>query len=70
MSRKKRKDPSPGPAAAAGMVLRLYVSNGAPNSLQAVANLAAICKEYLENQFKLGNLSDRINVLHALGIKA
>jgi circadian clock protein KaiB len=105
MSRKKSKNNPPGPAAATALVLRLYVSNGAPNSLQAVANLAAICKEYLENRFKLeiidvletplraladgilvtpsltkvspspaakivGNLSDRINVLQALGIKA
>jgi circadian clock protein KaiB len=35
------------------VVLRLYVANGAPNSVQAVANLAAICREHLADQFEL-----------------
>ena len=87
------------------MVLRLYISRNAPNSLRAAANLAAICTEYLEDKFRLeivdvleyplraladgilvtpsltkispspaakivGNLSDKGNVLHALGIEA
>ncbi len=29
------------------VVLRLYVAGGAPNSLQAIANLESICAEYL-----------------------
>jgi circadian clock protein KaiB len=33
--------------------LRLYVAGGAPNSLRAIANLAAICKEHLQSAFKL-----------------
>lgn len=33
--------------------MRLYIAEGAPNSVQAVANLAAICKEHLEDKFKL-----------------
>jgi circadian clock protein KaiB len=84
--------------------MRLYVAGGAPNSVRAIANLAAICKEHLRFTFKLeiidvlefplraladgilvtpslakvspapavkivGNLSDRSNVLHALGIR-
>ena len=86
------------------LVLRLYVARDAPNSVRAVANLAEICKQYLQGRFKLevidvlesplraladgilvtpslakispkpgakivGNLSDRSNVLEALGIK-
>jgi circadian clock protein KaiB len=35
------------------MKLRLYVADGAPNSVRAVANLAAICKEHLQFTFKL-----------------
>jgi circadian clock protein KaiB len=83
--------------------LRLYIAGGAPNSVRAIANLAAICKEHLQSRFTLeivdvllfparaladgilvtpslaklspapavkivGNLSDRSNVLQALGI--
>jgi len=33
--------------------LRLYVAGGAPNSVRAIANLAAICKEHLQSAFKL-----------------
>lgn len=35
------------------VVLRLYVADSAPNSARAIANLAAICKEYLGDQFEL-----------------
>lgn len=35
------------------VVLRLYVAGGAPNSLQAIANLEAICAEYLKDGHKL-----------------
>ena len=31
----------------------LYIANNAPNSVQAVANLEAICKEHLKDNFKL-----------------
>jgi circadian clock protein KaiB len=86
------------------VVMRLYIADAAPNSVKAIANLEAICKEHLQDGFKLeiidvlesplraladgvlvtphlaklspspaakiiGNLSDRGNVLHALGIK-
>ena len=85
------------------MRLRLYVADGAPNSVLAAANLAAICKAHVQFVFKLqiidvlkfpqraladgvlvtphlaklspapaawvvGNLSDTVGVLHALGI--
>ncbi len=35
------------------VVLRLYVAGGAPNSLRAVANLEAICAEYLKDGHRL-----------------
>jgi circadian clock protein KaiB len=35
------------------MRLRLYVAGGAPNSVLAAANLAAICKAHLQFVFKL-----------------
>ena len=35
------------------MVLRLYIAGGAPNSVQAIANLEAICQEYLKDGHKL-----------------
>jgi circadian clock protein KaiB len=84
--------------------MRLYVANNAPNSIQAVANLKAICQHYLKDAFELeiidvlespqraladgilvtpslakmspaptarviGNLSDKVRVLRALGIQ-
>jgi len=35
------------------VVLRLYIAGDAPNSVQAVANLEAICREYLQGGHKL-----------------
>jgi circadian clock protein KaiB len=35
------------------LVMRLYVARDAPNSVRAIANLAEICKEYLQGRFKL-----------------
>jgi circadian clock protein KaiB len=53
MRHKKRKDGRSDRAGAKVVVMRLYVANDAPNSLRAVANLAAICEEYLKGKFKL-----------------
>jgi circadian clock protein KaiB len=53
MRRKAAKERKNGPPAAALTVMRLYISDNAPNSVQAVANLAAICKEYLTESFTL-----------------
>lgn len=41
------------PAATTLVVMRLYIANNAPNSVQAAANLEAICKEHLKDAFKL-----------------
>jgi len=35
------------------VLLRLYVAGGAPNSMQAIANLEAICAEYLKDGHRL-----------------
>jgi len=35
------------------VVMRLYIANNAPNSVRAIANLEAICKEHLKDNFKL-----------------
>ena len=35
------------------VVLRLYVAGGAPNSIQAIANLEAICAEHLKGGHRL-----------------
>lgn len=35
------------------VVLRLYIAGGAPNSMQAIANLEAICAEYLKGGHRL-----------------
>ena len=100
----QRRKPSPRADVTTVVVLRLYVTGGAPNSIQAIANLKAICKEYLKEGHRLevvdvienprramadgvlvspsltrvhplpgvnlvGNLSDKVKVLHALGLK-
>jgi circadian clock protein KaiB len=53
MRRKKTKGGASGPVVTTVVVMRLYIVNNAPNSLRAVANLEAICKEHLEDNFKL-----------------
>jgi len=35
------------------VVLRLYIAGGAPNSMQAIANLEAVCAEYLKGGHRL-----------------
>jgi circadian clock protein KaiB len=35
------------------VLLRLYVAGGAPNSMQAIANLEAICAEHLKDGHRL-----------------
>jgi circadian clock protein KaiB len=59
MRRKKTKRSASGPAVSTVVVMRLYIANNAPNSVRAVANLAAICEEHLKDKFNL----EIINVL-------
>jgi circadian clock protein KaiB len=42
-----------GPDVTTVVVMRLYIANSAPNSIQAVAYLEAICKEHLKDAYKL-----------------
>jgi circadian clock protein KaiB len=35
------------------MVMRLYVVGGAPNSIQALANLESICQQHLPGHYQL-----------------
>lgn len=51
--RRNRKAGDADPAATTVVVMRLYIANNAPNSVQAIANLEAICREYLKDAFKL-----------------
>jgi len=103
MARKKKDRAASGPVAATAVVMVLYITDSGPNSVRAVANLEAICKEHLQDNFRLeiidvlqyplraladgivvtpslaklfplptatvvGNLSDKSDVLRALGI--
>jgi len=103
MVRKKKDRGASGPVAATAVVMVLYITDSGPNSVQAVANLEAICREHLRDNFRLeiidvlqyplraladgivvtpslaklfplpiatvvGNLSDKSDVLRALGI--
>jgi len=58
-AKKKTRNPGPNGALATIVVMRLYIAAGAPNSVRAVANLAAICKKHLPDSFTL----EVINVL-------
>jgi circadian clock protein KaiB len=53
MSRRQRKSKARGAQVTTVVVLRLYIAGGAPNSVQAIANLEAICREYLKDGYKL-----------------
>jgi circadian clock protein KaiB len=54
MRRKKTtKRSASGPAVTTVVVMRLYIANNAPNSVRAIANLEAICKQHLKDRFKL-----------------
>ena len=53
MRNKKTDRSASGPATATVVVMCLYIANSAPNSRRAIENLAAICKEHLEDNYKL-----------------
>lgn len=53
MTRHPRKRAARGGVMETIVVLRLYIAGGAPNSLQAIANLEAICREHLKGGHKL-----------------
>jgi circadian clock protein KaiB len=52
----KSTDQSGGPAKpepSALVTFRLYIAGGAPNSLEAIANLKSICDEFLPNNHQI-----------------
>ncbi|MGQ0697746.1 MAG: circadian clock KaiB family protein [Panacagrimonas sp.] len=51
--RKAVRKTRPVPPATTVVVMCLYIADSAPNSVRAVANLEAICKEHLKDNFKL-----------------
>jgi len=53
MIRRQKVPKAPAANTTTVVVLRLYIAGGAPNSLQAIANLEAICEEYLQGGHKL-----------------
>ena len=53
MVRKKKGRGESDPATATVVVMALYITDSGPNSVRAVANLEAICKEHLEGNFSL-----------------
>jgi circadian clock protein KaiB len=44
---------APGEAATTVVSMRLYIAGSAPNSVQAIANLEAICREHLSGVHRL-----------------
>jgi circadian clock protein KaiB len=53
MKRQLAKSKSQSAGLTTVVVLRLYVAGGAPNSMLAIANLEAICAEYLKDGHRL-----------------
>jgi circadian clock protein KaiB len=53
MARKKKDRGASDPVSAAAVVMVLYITDSGPNSVRAVANLEAICKEHLQDNFRL-----------------
>jgi circadian clock protein KaiB len=53
MCAEKTRDSVSDPEVTTVVVMRLYVAGGAPNSVQAIANLEAICQEHLKPGYKL-----------------
>jgi circadian clock protein KaiB len=53
MSPRRRQRKAVGPGVTTVVVLRLYIAGAAPNSVQAIANLEAICREHLKDGHRL-----------------
>jgi circadian clock protein KaiB len=50
---RKRSNPGVNGSVTTIVVMRLYVAGRAPNSIKAIANLEAICREHLKDAYKL-----------------
>jgi circadian clock protein KaiB len=53
MRRKQTKAPTAAASVTTVVTLRLYVAGKAPNSVKAIANLEAICEQYLRGAYEL-----------------
>jgi circadian clock protein KaiB len=53
VARKRVKPGAVNGSAATPVVMRLYVAGRAPNSVKAIANLEAICRQHLKDGYKL-----------------
>jgi circadian clock protein KaiB len=53
MVRKKKSREASDAAVGTVVVMVLYITDSGPNSVRAVANLEAICKEHLKDNFRL-----------------
>jgi len=53
VARKRTKAGAAGAPVTTVVVMRLYIAGKAPNSVKAVANLEAICRQYLKGGYKL-----------------
>jgi circadian clock protein KaiB len=53
MTRKQPKTPTAAVSVTTVVTLRLYVAGRAPNSVKAIANLEAICQQYLKGGYEL-----------------
>jgi circadian clock protein KaiB len=65
MSPRRKKDNGSG-RTGAPIVMRLFVAGQGPNSVQAVANLKAICRQYLDNNYSLEVIDTLEDPLRAL----
>ena len=53
MARKRKDLAASHPAATTAVVMVLYITDSGPNSVRAVANLEAICRDHLKDNFRL-----------------
>jgi len=53
MARRKKDRDASDAVSATAVVMVLYITDSGPNSVRAVANLEAICKEHLRDNFRL-----------------
>jgi circadian clock protein KaiB len=61
-----RKDNGSGRTGATKLVMRLFIAGQGPNSVQAIANLKEICRQYLNNNHSLEIIDTLEDPLRAL----
>ncbi len=53
MASRRKKQGAVKEAVTTVVVMRLYIAGRAPNSIKAIANLEAICRQHLKDSYKL-----------------